>query len=253
MKYFNLNSFFLQSSYSIETFKLHAGARADHHSKYGSFLTGSAGISFYDFYFQYSQGYKPPSLYQLFGPDSFGSPVGNPNLVPEVNHSMEASWKKRVEVYELGLTAFQNRLSNLFTYSNGRGYFNQQHFITEGIEVSGKIKSSIWEYTGSFTHQQFKKEESPVLRRPYNVAQVGISCFPVETLELNFNARYYSSRKDLHAKLNPYEVIDLGIKKIWKNDEVVLQLRNLMNREYEEIYGYSILPRSIFTSYTYRF
>lgn len=249
----DLNSLFLQTYLKIKNFKLHAGGRADHHSIYGNFLTGASGLSFYDFNFQYSQGYKPPSLYQLYGPDSFGSPVGNPNLVPEINHFLEASWRKSRDNYETEISIFQNRLSNLFTYSFGSGYFNQQRFIAEGIELSGKIKQMLIEISGSFTHQQFRKEESPVLRRPYNAAQLGISYFPIDTIEFNTNIRWFSSRRDIQGKLNPFEVFDFGLRKFWIKDEIVLQLRNVFDREYEEVYGFSVLPRSLYTSYTHRF
>jgi len=250
---FDLNSIFAQSSFQDKSFKFHLGGRVDKHSKYGTFLTGSGGIGLYDFYLQYSQGYKAPSLYQLYAPDSFGFRIGNPDLVPEVNHSLEASWKKSKEFYEAAIAVFQNRLSNLFYYSSTLGYQNQQRFIAEGIELSAKIKTLQFDFFTNFTHQQFKEEQSPVLRRPYNSAQVGISYFPVETVELNLNSRWFSSRKDNQSRLNPYEVIDLSIIKTWSYDEVVVQLKNLLNRDYEDLYGYSVLSRSLFVSYAHRF
>lgn len=250
---FDLHSTFLQTAWKKNELKFHLGGRADKHSRYGTFYTGAGGVSFKEVSFQYSQGYKAPSLYQLFGPDSFGSPVGNPDLVPETNHYSELSWKRKRETFETAVTLFQNRLSNLFTFAFGRGYFNQQRFIAEGIEVSGKIKSTQFEVAAGLTHQQFREEDSPVLRRPYNMAQLGLSWFPRDTLEFNLTGRWFSSRKDFDAKLNPYEVVDFGVRKSWEKDDVSLQLKNVLNREYEELYGFSVLPRSIFANYTHRF
>lgn len=250
---FDLHSAFVQSSYQKGKFKAHIGGRLDKHSRYGSFNTGSFGIGISDFSFQYSQGYKAPSLYQLYGPDSFGSPVGNPDLRPETNHFLEMSWKKNIDRLETGFSLFQNRLSNLFTFAMGRGYFNQQRFIAEGAEVSLKFKTVYYEFMSSFTHQQFKDEETPVLRRPYNIAHAGVSFFPAESLELNVSGRWYSSRKDFDAKLNGYEVVDLGVRKNWEKNDMSLQVRNILNREYEEIYGFSVLPRSLFASFGHRF
>ena len=250
---FDLNSIFSLASFLMDDFKMHLGARSDRHSKYGVFNTGSAGLAFQEFLLQYSEGFKAPSLYQLYGPDSFGSPVGNPDLIPETNHSMEISWKRSKEAYDAGISLFQNRLSNLFTYSFEKGYINQQKFIAEGIELSGKRRMNSFEFSGSFTHQQFKEEKVTILRRPYNIAFGGISYFPNESMELNVNSRWYSSRKDFEAKLNGFEVLDLGIKKTWEEDEMTLQLRNVLNREYEEIYGFSVLPRSVFAGYGHQF
>src|SRR5690606_19528975 len=72
-----LFSAFFQTAFEKNDFKFHAGVRADKHSRYDSFFTGSVGAGFKNFALQYSRGYKAPTLYQLYGPDSFGSPVGN--------------------------------------------------------------------------------------------------------------------------------------------------------------------------------
>src|SRR5690606_4592785 len=98
-----------------------------------------------------------------------------------------------------------------------------------------------------------KKEDTPVLRRPYNMAQAGVSYFPIETLELNMTGRWFSARKDFQGKLNGYEVLDAGIRKSWDKDDASVQVKNILNREYEELYGFSVLPRSVFANYTHRF
>lgn len=256
-KSFELNSGFFQTAYENGSLKLHGGIRADRHSRYGSFYTGSGGISFFDFSLQYSQGYKTPSLYQLYGPDSFGAPVGNKNLIPETNHSWELAWKKKTDFVEGGIAFFQNRLSNQFTYSFTQGYLNQQRFIAEGVEINAKVKTKKTEVYGNYTHQQFRKEEATVLRRPYNIAQVGISYFPVESIELNLNERWYSARKDYGDtgidKLNGFEVMDFSIRKSWEKDDVALMVKNVLNREYEELYGFNVMPRSLFVHYGHTF
>lgn len=253
---FDLHSAFLQSSFEKDFLKLHAGVRAEKHTRYGSFQTGGAGAAYGPVSIQYSQGFKAPSLYQLYGPDLFGGPVGNRNLRPETNHFLEAAYRLKTENAQGGVTLFQNRLSNLFDFITGSGYVNQKRFIAEGLELEGKIKQRMFETSASFTHQQFRKEESLVLRRPYNTALLSFSFFPQDTLELNATGRWLSSRKDKPAnvvKLNGYEVIDLGIRKIWERDDIGLQLKNALNREYEDIYGFSVLPRSIFLNYGHRF
>lgn len=254
---FDLHSVFSQGSFSASQLKIHGGIRADRHSKYGSFYTGSGGIAYKELSLQYSQGYKAPSLYQLYGPSSFGAPVANPHLVPETNHSWEAAWKKKTDNFDGGISLFQNRLSNLFTYSFAQGYLNQQRFIAEGVEVGGRFKGKMWETSGSFTHQKFRKEESPILRRPNNSAQAGISYFPEETLEFNLTERWFSSRKDFGTtgitKLNSYEVLDFSIRKTWEEDDVALQLKNVLNREYEELFGFNVMPRALFIHYGHQF
>lgn len=260
-KSFDLNSLFLQSAYDFHGLKLQAGGRADHHSRYGEFLTGSAGVAHNigknRLSVQYSQGFKAPSLYQLYAPFSFGQNIGNENLVPERNHSWEASWLFMQEAWETEITFFQNRLSNLITFSNA-GYMNQGSFIAEGVEFSGKWKSEKFEIAPSYTYQEFKEEERKILGRPYNIGKISVSYFPVESIEINATERWFSSRWSVdtmgnNVKLNGFGVLDIGIRKTWEKDDVGLQFKNVLDREYEELYGYSVLPFSVFAHYGHRF
>ena len=252
-RFFDLHSLFLQSTFEIEAVKFQFGGRLDRHSKYGEFKTTSLGFSIMDMSLQYSEGYKAPSLYQLYGPDSFGSPVGNPSLTPETNQTLELRWKKSNEYFETSIAGFQNRLSNLFTFVFGKGYVNQQSFISEGIELSAKMTKNVYSVLANLTHQNFRKEDSPVLRRPYNSASGTFAFFPSENIEFSLMGRWFSSRQDVDAKLNGFEVFDIGLKKKWHRDEISLQLKNIFNRQYEEIYGFSTLGQSAFIGYEHRF
>lgn len=253
-KSFDLNSLFAQSAFKSNDFKFQAGGRADHHSQYGEFITGSGGVAYKEFSIQYSQGFKAPSLYQLYAPV-----FGNKDLVPERNHSWEVSWRKSVDAWDAGITFFQNRLSNLINYSFvDNSYFNQGKFIAEGVELSAGWKSEKFEVVPTFTHQKFRENEEPILRRPNNMAQLSFSYFPLETIELNATARWFSSRKDVNenfqtVKLNGYSVLDIGAKKTWLKDEAGIQIKNVLDREYEELYGYSVLPFSVFAHYGHKF
>jgi len=249
---FDLHSLFLQSALTSGDFKFQAGGRAETHTRYGEFFTGSAGLAYEleqsIITLQYSQGFKAPSLYQLHGP------FGNDALIPEVNHSWEASWTIFNEQSQLEATLFQNRLSNLITYSFTEArYFNQGRFIAEGLEISNKYRQDSVEIQAGYTYQQFRKEEETVLRRPQNSLQGGIAFFPTEASEVSLKGRWFSSRKDFNsvggiAKLNGFETFDLGARYYFasRDMDAGLQLLNLLDREYEELFGYSVMPRSLF-------
>jgi vitamin B12 transporter len=252
---FDLHSVFLQSALKMNKFRFQLGTRAEHHVRYGDFVTGSGGaaveLGANIFSVQYSQGFKAPSLYQLYAPPSFGFNIGNSELVPEVNHSWEVAWNYRNNVFESGVTFFQNRLSNLITYTMANGYVNQARFISEGVELSGKFKQRGYHLISSFTHQDFHKEEAAVLRRPLNAFMGGIVVFPTDSSEVTLKGRWFSSRKDVDENfetttLSGYEVFDLGVRYMFTQVDVGVQLINIMNREYEELYGYNVMPRSIF-------
>lgn len=253
-------SVFSQAALKLNNWNFHLGGRLEEHSKYGTFTTGSGGVSFSfeknKIFTQYSQGFKAPSIYQLF--DSF---TGNPDLDPETNDSLLIGWERKTETLETSVTLFKNSFSKMLTYVDLGGwtgkYFNQNRFISEGFELSGKYKLSQFHFFGNYTYQEFKENEEPVLRRPHNIAVLGVSYFPVETLEVNLKGSIFSSREDKvgtdFVTLAGYEVIDLGVKKTWEKDSVGIEIKNILDREYENIYGYSTLPRSIFGHYSHTF
>lgn len=253
---FDLHSLFAQTAYKISNFKIHAGGRMENHTAYGNFSTGSAGIGYYLsenlFSLQYSQGFKAPSLFQLYHPQ-----FGNSELNPEKNHSWEASWTHTKKDLDLGIALFQNQLSNLITFVNS-GYMNQRRFVSQGVELSGKYKQPLYQLNTSFTHQDFQEEETTVLRRPYNTLIAGLAVFPTESSEASVRGRWYSSRKDVtetnsEITLSSYEVFDLGFKYYFTDVDLGLQLLNILDRDYEELYGYSVMPRSIFVHSGFRF
>lgn len=250
-------SVFSQAALKLNQWNFHLGGRLEEHSKYGTFTTGSGGVSFgfgkNKVFTQYSQGFKAPSLYQLF--DTYS---GNANLDPETNDSVLLGWERKTDTLETGITFFKNSFSNMLTYNSTSGkYFNQNHFISEGLEVTGKYKLNKFHFFGNYTYQEFKKNETPVLRRPHNIAVLGMSYFPVESLEFNLKGSIFSSREDKvganFVKLAGYEVIDFGVKKTWEKDAVGIEIKNILDREYENIYGYSTMPRSVFGHYSHTF
>lgn len=259
---FTVGSVFSQGLLKKGDFSFRGGVRGDHHSRYGKFFTSSAGISHDSFLgtfsFQYGRGYKAPSLYQLYGPPlTFYPVVGNRDLKPEINRSYELLWKKKFSSWEFQNVFFQNRLSNLIIFTNTDGYRNQGRFIAEGVEPSVKYTGKSGEVNASFTHQRFRETQTTVLRRPYNYGQLRGSLFVGDAHEVYAAARWFASRKDSFGgnttKLNAFETFDVGGVYRWKNQEFSLQLVNIMDRDYEEIAGFSVMPRSVFGSYGVKF
>ena len=248
---FDLHSLFAQGAFQFQQVKLQTGVRAENHIRYGRFTTGSTGISYLlkdqTFSLQYSQGFKAPSLYQLYAPAS----IGNSDLVPEVNHSWEGNWNVKNDIFEGEFGVFQNNLSNLITYTLGQGYINQSRFTSKGAELSGKYKHRHYHLYSSYVLQQFNHQDTAVLRRPQNSVNMGIALFPTDKTELSFKGRWFSSRKDLDKngetmKLNGYETFDVGFKLVLQQFDVGLQMVNVLNRDYEDLYGYSVMPRAYF-------
>lgn len=253
----NLHSLFMQMKWGRNGLTLQSGLRMENHSRYGNFQTGSAGMGYTHgsetLTLQYSQGFKAPSLYQLYGLPVFGFPVGNKELVPERNHAYEARWLHALEDLKTEVALFQNRLSNLITYGN-TGYLNQGRFTAQGIEASADWTLDKFRFKPTYMQQEFKDEITPVLRRPLRQYRLELAYFPFESWELFMRYKHYDARKDIdengsRVKLSGFETLDLGTRLISGKNDYGLQLINIFDRNYEELYGYSVLPLSIFFHY----
>lgn len=255
-KEITLNSIFAQAVVKKNDFSFLAGSRLDNHSRFGNFQTGSAGIKYKELSLQYSKGFKAPSLYQLYAPPAYGLQIGNDNLVPESNHALEAKWESKNDKYDHSIALFRNDLSNLITWTND-GYRNQKRFTAQGAELSAKWRNEFLELAPNFTYQEFLNDESPVLRRPMNVIQMRVTSFLGELNEIFVLFKKSGSRKDQYnnqtVKLNGFETVDAGWKFRKQRYDLGIQVLNILNREYEEIFGYSVMPRSLFFNLGYRF
>jgi vitamin B12 transporter len=258
----DLTSLFLQTGWFISTLKIHAGLRSDYHSRYHLFQTGSFGLG-WDHKFghnslQYSQGYKAPSLYQLYGPSFDGTPIGNPHLTPELNKSIEARWRFKRHFFEIDLGLFRNQLQNLITYFPSTGYKNQNSFVSEGLDGEFSLLSERGSIRLGGLHQRFINSKQTVLRRPLNSVKARLNYFLNDRSEFEVKSRWFGARKDLKPNqqkisLSSYEVIDLGYYYRLRQKTFGLKLLNLMNRDYEDIYGFSVMPRSLFAEVLFNF
>ncbi len=250
-------SLFSQNKFSSQLFDFQYGLRLDHHQQFGEFLTGTSGVqkSFGDqkVGFQYSRGFKAPTLYQLYGVPVNGFPVGNRNLSPEFVNSYELNFQHKV----FDIVLFKNDFNNLITYSN-LGYLNQDGFEASGVEVLGKIIKNSYRLTPFISYTDYNSNKDQILRRPNLTQGLDFQYFYGELFEFNSSLRTFSSRKDLDiegntVKLNSYELFNMGIRYFYHNSKYGINILNVFDRDYEEIYGYSVMPRSFFLNYELTF
>jgi vitamin B12 transporter len=115
---------------------LAGGVRFDDHSRFGSAWTLGANGSValggaWRVRASYGEGFKAPTLYQLFG--GF---VGNPELKPETSRSYDAAVElgDRNAPLHLALTAFRRDRRNLIDLDSGFVYQNVARARAQGVE-----------------------------------------------------------------------------------------------------------------------
>ncbi len=256
----DLAALFAQQRYSRGRWTFSVGGRGERHQRYGNFFAPEAGVSFDawagQLFSKVARGYKAPSLYQLYAPPSFGSDIGNPALTPEINESFEVGFRSRGPRV-LHLTLFEQNFSNLISYTN-TGYQNRGELVVRGLELG-----VAWELSGrdvlalTGTLLEFSQFERTPLRRP---SHQGLARWGHEAgrFKSDLELRIVGERRDIDTagevrRLTPYELVNLRLSwELSRQDHVAVELQNLTDRDYEELWGYSVAPRSGYVSWQHR-
>ena len=212
----------------------------------------------------WGRGVQTPTLTELFG--FTGTFVGNPDLEPENS----IGWDIGVEQAFLG-----NRVSGDVTYFNNRiKDFISSEFVpalgrnrpinlpgetkVQGIEVS--LTATIIEdltLLGAYTYTDSKDPEgAQLVRRPKHIASATLNYgfLPNEQGRnrgnVNLDVRYNGDQKDFiflsptfqreRVTLDSYTVVNLaGSYEVVPGLQVVARVENLLNKDYEEVFGFA--------------
>jgi len=217
----------------------------------------------------YGSAIKNPTFTERFG--YYTNFIGNPDLKPEKSKNFELGFDLDISSkHSLSGTFFNSKLENEidgnsidpitfgYTAKNLDGLSKRQ-----GIELSSLsiLKENIklnfsYTYTDSvqFNNENYVDE----VRRPTNVASMKISWDKDEASSFNLNFRYSDEQIDVvypdNVILPSYSVINFD-SKFLINEKVSLNisLNNLLDKEYEEIYGYSALGFSANVGIRYKY
>jgi vitamin B12 transporter len=130
---------FLQHEWDLGPFSASAGARIDHHDRFGSATTfrltpllrlGPARLKA-----SYGTGFKAPSLFQLFDPQ-----FGNRDLDPETSRGWDIGIEHELAAGRalLGATYFTTDFEDLVAFSEG-GYRNVRAASSRGLEAFASL------------------------------------------------------------------------------------------------------------------
>ncbi len=257
-------------------FSVELGGRYNHHTKFGNHATYSFNPSYrfkngMKLFANLSTGFKAPSLYQLYG--QYGA---NPDLKPERSESLEggAQWISLNQKVELRAVAFKRKINDVIVYQYPTN-FNLNKQNDHGIELEGsitltsKIKARLfyaW-VTGKVTTKDPLGGDTTyknLIRRPAHSAGMNIRYQLNERFFASVNANVFSERDDLYfdsntftnqpATLKPYALVDVyGEYRVREYLIIFGEGRNLLNADYEEVYGYSTFGINVTTGIKFNF
>ncbi len=219
----------------------------------------------------YGTAFRAPSLYDLFGQDSYGF-VGNPLLKPERSQGYELGWSIDVPVAKqprfatIDATYFQNDIDDLiqtvynasFTASTQE---NVARALTRGIELSLTVRPAAWlttDVTYTYTDARNLATHTALLRRPKNRGTIDARIEPIAGLVIVPQVVLTSAFDDFLEDDNGIP-IGTGISPggVYANLSVNYRLRpgltlfadgrNIFNSQFEPANGFTMPGASILT------
>ena len=230
-------------------------ARHDDNSAFGGESTfQAAGAWRFDggrVFASYGEGFRAPTLNELYSPGFGGLFAGNPDLDPERSRSAELGVDWSAGKHDVALRTYRTRIRDLVDFSGGDTFqaINVKRAEIDGAELEWDWRSaSGWTLGASATYDRARDEDTNVdlVRRPRRklVARLGQEVSP--DLSWGVDAQYASSRRDFGGTLDPYTVVagwlDWRFAADWRAG---LRLDNAFDREYALVAGYATPGRSV--------
>ena len=255
-----------------EGLTLTGGVRYDDHDTFGSATTFQAGATWTPnsgatiFRANYGEGFKAPSLYQLY------SDYGNTDLKPEeakswdigVEHSvLEGRLRGSVTYFDRDTTNQIDFLSNNIPPNFG-GYANTAKTQATGVEVEGSFEvNSLLTLSGNYTNMDAVNKSAganygkDLVRRAGETANADAELSLPNGLTAGVTMQYVGHSFDNAAntrRLKSYVLTDVRVSYPLNDTfELYGRVENLFDQQYETLYRYGTLGRGAFAGVRARF
>jgi vitamin B12 transporter len=261
----------------ISGLTLTAGERHDHYDTFGQHYAGQFAAAWSlpsstVLRASWSQGYKAPSLYQLY------SPYGNTTLKPEQSTGGDGGveqhlWNDRVR---LSATYFLTHFTNLIEFEDCPGsplcatigqaggyYANLDRAKASGVELQASVAlTSTLAVSANYSHIK-TQDETPgsatdgrqLFQRPEDAANLSVSYTWPHSVKTTIAARYGGPSFDQNfnvfptetVRLSGYTLLDLRVSyPATENLDLYARVDNATNKSYETIYQYGNWGRTAF-------
>ena len=204
----------------------------------------------------YSQGFRVPSLYELYGADNYGY-AGNSNLKAEESRGVELAVDYKLDTNSmLTLSVFENNITGLIEYANSTYVNTDGNTRQSGIELSYSRlgdDQSVRFFANSISSK--KADGSVQLRRPDNTLGMNYQRKLNADYRFTANYKFFGEHLDINntdwsnTTMPETHLIDVGIKKNMGGYELGLNVFNLLDTDYQRPHGFAQEGRSIGLSF----
>ena len=211
----------------------------------------------------YGTAVKNPTFSERFG--FYTNFIGNPELKPEESTSWELGIDQQLGDFSLSATLFDSELENEingFAYDAVNMGFtavnNEEVSERQGVELTASVDldeslaiSAAYTYTDSVQSDGAGGYEDEV-RRARHTANLNLAWQATDLLQLTTNVQYSGSQSDEFfpplpatsqiVTLNDYTLINVNANfSATDRLDIYLRLDNLLDDDYEEVFGYQTL------------
>ena len=239
------------------------GGRLNMHNVYGSQFVYDGNLAYsllnsketsVKLLTSYSTAFIAPSLYQLY--DGYS---GNIDLNPETNQTFEVGFDATFkEEIQLDIVYFNRQEVDAIIYNNTTYSYGNSSSDASGLEVSVSVAAtSFLSINSSYTHIDSNDLEDFNDYIPANKFVTGIDITPFENAFLNFTYRNVGERTIFdrygsfgtageNVVLEEYQVLDFMANYKVLEDTVTffIAATNLLNEDYDDIFGYETRGRN---------
>lgn len=208
-------------------------------------------------------GLRNPTLYELFGTDSYGY-SGNRNLRPEKSITNEVySNFNLLKNSTLSVSVFKSAISNNIEYVSNK-YINDNDNIDlnqNGTDITYNLNNKTSNLKVFFTQINSEDEtKKRQLRRPkhsygFNLVQK-MSSKVLGPYDLNLNYKHYGKHIDTHSstfsriEMDSTDIVNIGLSKKINNQKFYFKISNLLKETYLRPHGYKQPGRHISFGFT---
>jgi vitamin B12 transporter len=247
----------------IEDLTMSLGMRRDDHDIFGVETVGRVAVAWQVtettlIHSSWGEGFKAPTLFQT----TFfccGAVAANTNLQPEYSDAFDlgvnvgfASGAGRV-----GITYFKQDTENLidFSFAIG-GYENIAVVNARGVELEfGMDFSDAWSLATNLSYINSEDGAGNQLTRlPKKTADMSLAWRPLAQVTTNVVVIYNDEETDSFGTVDSWTRVDLSASyQVQDNIELFARVENLLDEDYQQIFGYGTPELSGYVGARYQF
>jgi vitamin B12 transporter len=199
-------------------------------------------------------GFRSPSLYELFG--TYG---GKRDLSPEKSKSGEVGFEQWFldKKLSFGSTFFNTRIKDMIEYTS-TGYYTGEYSNVGKAKIYGVENFIEYKFsdltslklTYDYLHAQNEANDTRLLRRPKNkiglVLNTMLGKFKIAP-EVYYVGNRIDASSSVNYKLKSYILANIGVNyKVNNNLEIFGRVENILDYNYQLVYGYETPRASVY-------